>query len=43
MGQTAEMNERLISQYANGIKIPGPKQLKRIEAGLHRFADELKY
>jgi transcriptional regulator with XRE-family HTH domain len=40
--EMADMNESLISQYANGIKIPGQKQMKRIEVALHRFADDLQ-
>ena len=39
--EMSDMNESLLSQYANGIKIPGPKQLKRLESALHRFADDL--
>jgi transcriptional regulator with XRE-family HTH domain len=35
------MNESLISQYANGRKKPGPKQLKKIENAIHRFASDL--
>ena len=41
LSDIAGMNESLISQYANGIKNPGPKQLKRMENALHRFADDL--
>lgn len=41
LSDIAEMNESLVSQYANGIKKPGPKQLKRMENALHRFADDL--
>lgn len=36
------MNKNLVSQYANGIKTPGPKQLKRIEDALHKFGGELQ-
>jgi predicted RNase H-like HicB family nuclease len=36
------MNKNLVSQYANGIKKPGPKQLKRIEDALHKFGGELQ-
>ncbi|MBW8331263.1 MAG: helix-turn-helix transcriptional regulator [Prolixibacteraceae bacterium] len=41
LSDIADMNESLVSQYANGIKKPGPKQLKRMEKALHRFADDL--
>jgi predicted RNase H-like HicB family nuclease len=41
LSEIANMNESLISQYANGIKKPGQKQLKRIETALHKFADDL--
>lgn len=41
LSQISGMNESLISQYSTGIKKPGPKQLKRIETALHRFADDL--
>ena len=41
LSDIADMNESLVSQYANGIKKPGPKQLKRMENALHRFADDL--
>lgn len=42
LSDIADMNESLVSQYANGIKKPGPKQLKRMEHALHRFADDLQ-
>ena len=41
LSEIADMNESLISQYASGIKKPGPKQLQRIETAIHRFADDL--
>ena len=41
LSNIAGMNESLISQYANGVKNPGPKQLKRMESALHQFADDL--
>ncbi|HEY3372311.1 MAG TPA: type II toxin-antitoxin system HicB family antitoxin [Prolixibacteraceae bacterium] len=41
LSDIAGMNESLISQYAHGVKNPGPKQLKRMETALHRFADDL--
>lgn len=41
LSEVASINESLLSQYAHGIKKPGPKQLKRIETALHRFADDL--
>lgn len=42
LSDIAGMNESLVSQYANGIKKPGPKQLKRMENALHQFADDLQ-
>lgn len=42
LSDIANMNETLISQYARGVKKPGPKQLKRIETALHKFADDLQ-
>jgi transcriptional regulator with XRE-family HTH domain len=36
------MNKNLVGQYANGIKNPGPKQLKRIEDALHKFGGDLQ-
>jgi len=41
LSEIADMNESLISQYASGIKKPGPKQLHRIQTAIHRFADDL--
>jgi predicted RNase H-like HicB family nuclease len=41
LAEIASMNESLISQYASGIKKPGPKQLHRLETAIHRFADDL--
>lgn len=41
LSEIAEINETLISQYANGVKKPGPKQLKKIQKSIHRFADDL--
>lgn len=41
LAEVASINESLLSQYAHGVKKPGPKQLKRIETALHRFADDL--
>jgi predicted RNase H-like HicB family nuclease len=41
LSEIADMNESLISQYASGIKKPGPKQIQRIQTAIHRFADDL--
>jgi predicted RNase H-like HicB family nuclease len=41
LAEIASMNESLISQYASGIKKPGPKQLHRLQTAIHRFADDL--
>jgi hypothetical protein len=35
------MNQSLISQYANGMKKPGPRQVKKIEEAIHNFGEEL--
>ena len=35
------MNQSLLSQYANGIKKPSPKQSKKIEQAIHNFGEEL--
>ncbi len=35
------MNQSLVSQYANGMKKPGPKQTKKIEEAIHSFGEEL--
>lgn len=42
LSEIADMNESLLSQYASGRKKPSPKQLKRIEHAIHRFADDLQ-
>jgi predicted RNase H-like HicB family nuclease len=42
LSEIAGMNESLLSQYASGRKKPGPKQLKRIEHAIHRFASDLQ-
>mgnify|MGYP001172523175 FL=1 len=42
LSEVAAINECLLSQYAHGIKKPGPKQLKRLETALHQFAEDLK-
>jgi predicted RNase H-like HicB family nuclease len=41
LSEIANMNESLISQYASGIKKPGPKQLHRLQTAIHRFAEDL--
>lgn len=35
------MNQSLISQYANGMKKPSSKQVKKIEEAIHNFGEEL--
>ena len=35
------INQNLLSQYANGLKTAGPKQLKRIAAAIHNIGKEL--
>ena len=41
LSEIAQINKSLISQYASGIKKPSPKQLKKIETAIHRFAEDL--
>ncbi len=36
------INKNLVSQYANGIKKPGEKQLRKIESAIHKFGAELQ-
>lgn len=42
LAKIAGINKNLVSQYANGIKRPGSKQLQKIEMAIHNFAQELK-
>lgn len=41
LAKITDMNQSLVSQYANGLKKPGPKQLVKIEKALHKFGQEL--
>lgn len=36
------LNQSLVSQYAVGIKKPSPKQLRKVEKGLHEFGSMLQ-
>ena len=36
------MNQSLVSQYANGFKKPGKKQIERIQNAIHAFGQELQ-
>jgi len=36
------MNESQMRQYASDLKKPSRKVLKRIEEGLHRYADDIR-
>jgi len=36
------MNQSLVSQYANGFKKPGKKQIGRIQNAIHAFGRELQ-
>jgi predicted RNase H-like HicB family nuclease len=42
LAKIAGINKNLVSQYANGIKKPGDKQLRKIETAIHQFARELQ-
>ena len=37
VARITNMNQSLVSQYVNGIKKPGPKQLQKVERALHDF------
>jgi predicted RNase H-like HicB family nuclease len=41
ISKIANINQSLVSQYAMGIKKPGPKQRRKIEEKLHEFGKEL--
>ncbi|MFC4213488.1 hypothetical protein ACFOWA_20005 [Pedobacter lithocola] len=41
LGARIGMDKTLISQYANGHKVPGPKQVDRILAGIREIGEEL--
>ncbi|MCT4643868.1 MAG: type II toxin-antitoxin system HicB family antitoxin [Carboxylicivirga sp.] len=41
LARITNMNQSLVSQYANGIKNPSQKQLAKIEQALHKFGQEL--
>ncbi|PKQ64785.1 hypothetical protein BZG02_02685 [Labilibaculum filiforme] len=36
------LNASLVSQYANGLKTPSKRQLKKIEKGIHQFGADLQ-
>jgi hypothetical protein len=42
LARIAGMNESQMRQYASGLKKPSRKVLKRIEDGLHRYADDIR-
>jgi len=42
LSRVTGINESLLSQYAMGIKRPGPKQRLKIESGIHNLAKELQ-
>jgi len=35
------INQRQLSHYLNGVKKPRPETIRKIETGIHRFANEL--
>ncbi|HET9569797.1 MAG TPA: helix-turn-helix transcriptional regulator [Bacteroidales bacterium] len=42
LARIAGVNESQMRQYASGLKKPSRKVLKRIEDGLHRYADDIR-
>ena len=42
LSEITGINASLLSQYAMGLKKPRPTQSRKIEAGLHRLANELQ-
>ena len=42
LSKVTGVNESLLSQYAMGIKKPGPKQRNKIEKGIHNLSRELQ-
>jgi len=42
LAKVAGLNQSLVSQYAVGIKKPSEKQLKKMEASLHKFGGLLQ-
>ena len=41
LGNRIGMDKTLISQYVNGHKVPGKKQVEKIIAGIRQLGDEL--
>ncbi len=41
LGSRIGMDKTLISQYVNGHKVPGKKQVEKIIAGIRQLGDEL--
>lgn len=37
------INQRQLSHYLNGVKKPRPETIRKIESGIHRFANELSH
>ena len=42
LARIAGINESQMRQYVSGIKKASPKILKRVEEGIHKYADDLK-
>ena len=42
LARISGINESQMRQYVSGIRSASPKILKRVEEGLHRYADDLK-
>ncbi len=42
LARISGINESQMRQYVSGIRSATPKTLKRVEEGLHRYADDLK-
>ena len=42
IAEIAKVNPGLLRQYASGVKHPSPDQTKKIEAAIHKLANELQ-
>lgn len=41
IARRAKINRSLLGQYAKGIKYPSTKQAKKVEAAIHKLAEEM--
>jgi hypothetical protein len=42
LGRICDVNEGQMRQYIAGIRNPSPQTIRKINEGLHKFADNLK-